>query len=89
MTFFRRKQILDNKFMSNFKTQGPIYYTVGSLFPVDSSDLKFLQIYFVGDDNSEAELRHKIIPNFDPIIVIELQKMVNLHNNLIIHLRLL
>lgn len=27
MTSFRRKQILDNTFMSNFKIQGPVYYT--------------------------------------------------------------
>lgn len=40
--------------MSTFKLQGQIYNTVGSLFPVDSNEPKFLQIYFVGDANSEA-----------------------------------
>lgn len=52
-----------------------------------SSEPKFLQIYSVGNDNSEAEFRHKNIPNLDPIIVIELQKMLHLHNNLIINFK--
>ncbi|CAI6356963.1 unnamed protein product [Macrosiphum euphorbiae] len=83
MTSFRGKQVLHDKFMPTFKIQGQIYHTAGSLFPVHSSEPKFLQIYFVGNDNSEAEFRHKNIPNIDPIIVIELKKMLHLHNNLI------
>jgi hypothetical protein len=87
MTSFKEKQILDSKFMLTFKKQGQIYHTAGSLYPVDSSEPKFLQIYFVGDDNSEVELMHKNILNLDPIIVIELQKMLHLHNNLIINFK--
>jgi len=85
MTSFRGKQILHDTFIPTFKIQEQIYHTAGSLFPVHSSESKFLQINFVGNDYSEAEFRHKNIPNLDPIIVIELQKMLHLHNNLIIN----
>jgi len=71
--------------MPTFKIQGQIYHTTSSLFFVDSSEPKFLRIYFIGDDNSEAELRHKNIPNLDSIMIIELQKMLNLHNNSIFY----
>ena len=44
-------------FSSTFKVQGQVYHTVGSLLAPQGEDPKFLQIYFMGNQEMEAKER--------------------------------
>lgn len=45
--------------MSTFKVQGQVYHRAGSLLPDPNAEAKFLQIFFVGNENKENDIRHK------------------------------
>ena len=62
MTSFGANEICLGGFHSTFKVQGQVCHTVGSLLPIDGEDPKFLQIYFMGDD--DAEVRERCKHNF-------------------------
>ena len=38
-----------------FKVQGQIYHKVGSLLPIPNEMPKFLQLYFMGDEQLEVD----------------------------------
>ena len=69
----------DNMKGPNFKVQGKVYHRIGSLLPADGQDPKFLQLYFY--DNDEAtEIRMKIMPKLDEVILKKLSKIIEDHN---------
>lgn len=58
MTSFGATKIANEAgFMPTFKVQGQIYHLAGSLLPLPDSDAKFMQIYFMGDENAELNQR--------------------------------
>lgn len=48
---------LGRTFNSTFKIQGQVYHKIGSLLPVSTEKPKFLQIYFMGDVEEQANIR--------------------------------
>ncbi|GFU35281.1 uncharacterized protein TNCV_2143451 [Trichonephila clavipes] len=61
MTSFGATKIVHNEdgrnFESTFKIQGQVYHKIGSLLPMSDADPKFLQIYFMGDEEQQANTR--------------------------------
>ena len=58
MTSFGATKIVHNEdgrnFESTFKIQGQVYHRIGSLLPMPDADPKFLQIYFMGDEEQHT-----------------------------------
>lgn len=77
MTSFGAERIFEGGFMPTFKIQGQVYHLVGSLLPERENDEKFLQIYFVGEDEREADLRCNNFPNIKKGLVKQLQHMLH------------
>ncbi|KAI8430431.1 hypothetical protein MSG28_000708 [Choristoneura fumiferana] len=63
MTSFGGKSVSEDGYMPTFKVQGQVYHLIGSLLPEQGQKAKFLQIYFVGEDEREASLRCSVCPN--------------------------
>ncbi|XP_026476448.1 uncharacterized protein LOC113382110 [Ctenocephalides felis] len=61
MTSFGATKVFENEdgrnFESTFKIQGQVYHQIGSLFPMPDVNPKFLQIYFMGDDERQTNMR--------------------------------
>ena len=70
-------------FMPTFKVQGQVYHRVGSLLPNGNDSPKFLQLYFVCDEQLQADQRCGIIGGTRPDVVLELQRMLHQHNDLV------
>ncbi|XP_041451331.1 ATP-dependent DNA helicase pif1-like [Drosophila obscura] len=68
----------DDNFMPTFKIQGQIYHRAGSLLPFDNADHQFLQLYFIGNAEDEADRRCAIITNTRRQIIFDLQNMFQL-----------
>ncbi|XP_075425538.1 uncharacterized protein LOC142465468 [Ascaphus truei] len=84
MTSFGATSIVEQiGFKSTFKVQGQVYHRAGSLLPLPEQDPQFLQIYFMGDEQQQADQRCHWIPNTRRDIVISLQRMLHEHNHLI------
>ncbi|GBO00996.1 hypothetical protein AVEN_106799-1 [Araneus ventricosus] len=66
MTSFGATEIVNNiaangqQFNSTFKIKGQIYHKVGSLLPMPNESHKFLQIYFMGGEDSERALANRV-----------------------------
>lgn len=80
MTSFGAKQILKGGWESSCVIKGQVYHRIGSLLPEENGDPKFLQIYFVGEDQLEAEYRCDNFPRLREHLVLGLQQMLH-HNN--------
>lgn len=62
MTSFAAKIISNTdgqgrNFDSTFKIQGQVYHQIGSLLPIPNEPPKFLQIYFMGDEEHQVNVR--------------------------------
>lgn len=68
--------------MPTFKVQGQVYHRIGSLMP-GTQQPSFLQIYFVGDDNHERDIRCGYFQNIKPALVGQLQKILHENNKYI------
>jgi hypothetical protein len=66
--------------MPNFKVQSQVYDRAGSIVPPSDGQHKFLQIYFIGNEQLEAKQRCNNIPDAHHTIVTELQRMLHEHN---------
>jgi hypothetical protein len=73
----------DPGFMQIFKIQGQISHKARSLLPLHGETSKFLQIYFMGDEGSEVDQRCNNIPGTRRHIVLNLQRCLHQHNNLV------
>ncbi|GBP95552.1 hypothetical protein EVAR_67758_1 [Eumeta japonica] len=80
MTSFGAKKVREGNFMPNFKVQGQVYHRIGSLMSEPNQKPSFLQIYFVGDENQEKDIRCGIYPDVYPDLVHQLQLMLHEHN---------
>ncbi|XP_046865600.1 uncharacterized protein LOC124459868 isoform X2 [Drosophila willistoni] len=98
MTSFGATEIVKNtaangqQFNSTFKIKGQIYHKVGSLLPMQNEPYKFLQIYFMGGEDSERALANRVNTRcnynhlnspFATRIVSELDALLNEHNELL------
>lgn len=83
MTSFGAKQIKNDGFNPTFKVQGQVYHLAGSLLPTPQQEAQFLQVYFMGDDARETQLRCGNFPGVKQNLVSELQTMLHDVNNYI------
>ncbi|XP_060858512.1 uncharacterized protein LOC132935889 [Metopolophium dirhodum] len=87
MTSFGAKQIVEEGFMPTFKVQGQVYHLYGSLIPNTQENPQFLQIYFVGEDEKEVQLRCSLYPEVKQALVKQLQNMLHTENKYIRELK--
>ncbi|GFT05679.1 ATP-dependent DNA helicase [Trichonephila clavipes] len=83
MTSFGAKEIKEGNFMPTFKVQGQVYHRIGSLMARANQKPSFLQIYFMGDDHREKDIRWGIYPGIKPELMSQLQKSLHEHNKYI------
>ena len=83
MTSFGVKNICNYNYPSTFRIQGQIYHQLGSILPTNEDNPNFLQIYFIGNHELEANRRCSIISNVDLDIVTQIQMFLHEHNKLI------
>lgn len=73
----------EENFNPVFKVQGQIYHRVGSLLPMSDETPKFLQVYFIGDEELETDQRCSNIQGLQRDIIQKLQRLLHNHNQLI------
>ena len=83
MTSFGAKVVNEGNFMPTFKIQGQVYHRIGSFLPSPEREPSFLQIYFVGNDEKEAEVRSNLFPAIKSWLLTQLQKIMHDHNQYI------
>lgn len=84
MTSFGATSVVEQSgFPSTFTVQGQIYHRAGSLLPLPDQPPKFLQLYFIGNDEVQTDQRCTYILGTRRPIVLNLQKMFEEHNDLI------
>ena len=79
MTSFGAKFVNEGGFMPTFKIQGQIYHCLGSILPMHDDNHKFLQVYFISNVKTQAEMRCIYNNGINIDVVQQLQQM--LHNN--------
>ncbi|KAL0852606.1 hypothetical protein ABMA27_016944 [Loxostege sticticalis] len=77
MTSFGGKQIKEGGFSPTIKIQEQVYHLIGSILPEPGQDARFLQIYFVGEDDREANIRCSKFPDLRPNLIKQLQLMLH------------
>ncbi|UYV64484.1 hypothetical protein LAZ67_3000923 [Cordylochernes scorpioides] len=73
-------------FPTTFSIQGQVYHRIGSLMPSENQPSRFLQIYFMGnddDDDIQTDRRCQQIQGVRRNIVQGLQRMLHQHNILV------
>jgi len=80
MTSFEAKVVNYGDFMLTFKIQGQVYHRIGSVLPSPENKPSFLQIYFIGNNEKETEIRSNLFPAVKSWLVTQLQKMLHNHN---------
>jgi hypothetical protein len=80
-SFGATNEVCEPGFMPTFKVQGQVYHRMGSLLPLPNEEYRFLQIYFMGDEQQEVKQRCNNIPGTRQGIVRELQQMLYEHNS--------
>ena len=69
--------------MATFKVHGQIYHNLGSLQPLQSEP-QFLQFYFMGNLQTQAEHRCGVIPGTQINIILPLQEMIHQVNTYVL-----
>lgn len=82
-SFGTDRKVVSSNFSPTFTVQGQVYHTIGSLLPEKNQKPKYLQIYFMGQEEIQAGIRCECIPGVDKRVVEKLQKMLHEHNFLI------
>lgn len=77
MTSFGATEMALPGFMPTFRVQGQVYHRIGSLMPLQNEQHQFLQIYFIGDEQAQAERRHEVAPLTRRPLIEELQTMLH------------
>lgn len=80
---FLNSDLTSNCISHMLQIQGQIYHKAGSLLPFPDAEPAFLQIYFIGDSNSELDRRCTIVPRARRQIISELQTFFHQHNELV------
>ncbi|GFQ67164.1 ATP-dependent DNA helicase [Trichonephila clavata] len=61
MTSFKSNDVLNNGWTPTFKVQGQVYHHAGPLHPAIAEDSKYLQIYFLGEDEAILASRNDVV----------------------------
>ncbi|QQP49076.1 ATP-dependent DNA helicase, partial [Caligus rogercresseyi] len=80
MTSFGHKSSHPGGYMPTFRIQGQVYHKIGSMLPVEGREHAFLQIYFMGDNEAEANRRVQVAPVTNVTILRPLQDMLHSNN---------
>ena len=83
MTSFGAEEVRLPGYFPTFKVCGQIYHRAGAILPQPGEEPKFLQIYFMGDHNQEAQRRCGIVEDVRLELVLDLQKMLHETNNIV------
>ncbi|GFY78296.1 ATP-dependent DNA helicase [Trichonephila inaurata madagascariensis] len=81
MTSFKSNVALNNGWTSTFKVQSQVYHHAGLLHPANAEDRKYLQIYFLGEDEQVQKRLNLLDSPVDRTIVLKLQRMLHQHNS--------
>ncbi|GBM43757.1 hypothetical protein AVEN_153396-1 [Araneus ventricosus] len=68
-------------FMLTFRIQGQVYHKPETLMSLPNEEAKFLQKYFLGNEEAEAKRRCKLIPGTTKSLIESLQKMLHENNH--------
>ena len=66
-----------------FTVQGQVYHRIGSMLPLPDEESQFLQIYFMGDAQVEAERRHCAMADLKLDIMLPIQEMLHRTNSFV------
>jgi len=80
LTSFGAKTVDEHGFMPTFKVQGQVYHLAGSLLPMPGEQPQFLQIYFMDDQQDQADRRGRIVAGVRGNIVLQLQQLLHQRN---------
>ncbi|XP_039957025.1 uncharacterized protein LOC120772464 isoform X1 [Bactrocera tryoni] len=83
MTAFGVNIIEERGFNPTFKIQGQIHHRAGALLPSVDDEYKYLQIYFLGNSETEINQRCGINRATRREIIVQLQQLLHAHNLLI------
>ncbi|XP_044735689.1 uncharacterized protein LOC123297922 [Chrysoperla carnea] len=72
-----------NEFEYVFSIQGQIYHKIGSLLPMSNEDHKFLQVYFIGNEEQEIDQRCTNFNGLRREIIQDVQRILHKYNQLI------
>ena len=81
MTSFGAKIVTQGGFMPTFKVQGQVYHRIGSLLPEENENCQFLQIYFMGNQENQAQRRCNVSEGTKLHIILSLQEMLHSRNS--------
>jgi len=77
MISFGANKVIYDQYMPTFKIQKQIYHRVGLLLLVTDTEHKFLQIYFMDDENVQIGQRCDTVSGTKCHIITSLQKIFN------------
>ena len=77
MTSFGASKIIRENFMPTFKIQGQVYHNIGSIYPVQNDDEKYLQIYFMGNNEDELNKRNEYFPCLRRSLLTDIQELLH------------
>ncbi|GFR00238.1 hypothetical protein TNCT_675921 [Trichonephila clavata] len=81
MTSFKSNVVLNNWWTPTFKVQDQVYRHAGPLHPANAEDSKYLQVYFLGEDEQVQTRLDLLDSPVDRNIVLKLQRMLHQHNS--------
>ncbi|GFV42408.1 ATP-dependent DNA helicase [Trichonephila clavipes] len=81
MTSFKSNVVLNNGWTPTFKVKGQVYDPAGPLHPANAENSKYLQIYFLGEDEQVQRRLDLLDSPVDRNIVLKLQRMLHQHNS--------
>ncbi|XP_074106305.1 uncharacterized protein LOC141532045 [Cotesia typhae] len=87
MTSFGAKIVREHNFKTTFKVQGQVYHRIGSLIVEPDQKPAFLQLYFVGDDDRERDIRCGLYRGNNSELIHQLQVMLHEHNRYILDIQ--
>lgn len=74
MWSFGAEKVRGGKCMPTFEVEDKVYHRIGGLLHSSQQNSSFLQIYFVGSDEKESEIRSNIFTDVKPWLVLQIQK---------------
>lgn len=66
------REIITPGLSPTFSVQGQVYHRIGSLFPANNEQHKFLQVYFMGDEDMEVNRRCEFIQGVEQDMVLKI-----------------
>ncbi|GFW14480.1 hypothetical protein TNCV_2358041 [Trichonephila clavipes] len=77
MTSFKSNDVLNNGWTSTFKVQGQVFHHAGPLYKANAEDCKYLQFYFLGEDDLVQRRLDLLDSPVDRNSVLKLQRLLH------------